>query len=145
MLATAGAEFGGAGQGRTKVLNILISEEANVTTGRAGAALCAGALGLVDDDTVCEGSGDKGSSVGELGHAAVVVHAKPRKAISDGGEDQCEVTIGTEVSDCSHPLCAGAIGLRRQVARMEGKPQRSCDKDITYPANQATVMRKSSC
>lgn len=63
---------------RTEVLDILVTDQRDSDLGRKlHAGLGASAKGLVDDDTVGEHGGDKGQSVGKLGHAGVVVHADP--------------------------------------------------------------------
>lgn len=81
-----------AEQGRhTKVLDILVREQAQGAGAAPRARLGAGALRLVDDDTIGKGSGDKRRAVAELGHAAIVVEADPREAVADGGEDEGEV------------------------------------------------------
>ncbi len=73
---------------RTEVLNVLISQEADDTARHLGASLGASLLGLVDDNAVGEGGGDKGGAVAEDGHAAVVVHAQPREAVTEGSDDK---------------------------------------------------------
>lgn len=77
----------------TKVLNVLIGEEAHNTTGHGVAGLRASSLSLVDDDSVGESGSDKGCSVRELGHSTVVVHAQPGEAVTNRGEDQGEVPV----------------------------------------------------
>ena len=61
----------------TQILDVLISEKADDAVGRPGSGLCAGALRLVHDDAIRESRGHKRCPVGELGHAAVVVHEQP--------------------------------------------------------------------
>lgn len=76
----------------TEVLNVLISEKTNVAAWSLSPGLGTGALSLVDNDAVCQGSGEKRGSVGELSHASIVVESNPRQAISDCGEDQGHVS-----------------------------------------------------
>lgn len=76
---------------RTEILNVLVSKKAHDATRELAASLCAGLLGLEDDNAVCEGGSKKRGAVAKDGHAAVVVHAQPREAIADGGEDEGQV------------------------------------------------------
>lgn len=76
---------------RTEVLDVLISQETDDAARHLGASLGASLLGLVDDNAVGEGGGDKGGAIAEDGHTAVVIHAQPREAVADGGDDKGEV------------------------------------------------------
>ena len=82
----------------TEVLNVLIGEKAEGAGRGLGTGLCASSLCLVDDDSVGQGSGNKRCAIAELSHASVVVHANPRKGISDGGKNECHVPINSSKS-----------------------------------------------
>lgn len=43
----------------TEILDVLISQDTDVATGGLGSSLRTSALGLVDNDTVGQGSGDE--------------------------------------------------------------------------------------
>lgn len=62
----------------TEILDVLVGNERKGDLGRKlHAGLGASTQGLVDDDAIGKHGGDKGQSVGELGHAGVIVHANP--------------------------------------------------------------------
>lgn len=82
----------------TEVLDILVREETNSASRHLGARLCAGLLRLVDDNAVGQSRGNERSTVGKDSHSAVVVHAQPREAISDRGQDERQVSIRGAVS-----------------------------------------------
>ena len=77
----------------TKVLDILVREETNGTARHLGASLCPCLLRLVDNDAIGQSRGNERGAVGKDGHAAVIVHAQPREAISDRGQDECQVSV----------------------------------------------------
>lgn len=77
----------------TEVLDVLIRQKANGAARHGVASLGTSTLGLVDNDTVCEGGGDEGCAVRELSHSSIVVHAHPRKAVTKSCKDQGEVPI----------------------------------------------------
>lgn len=70
-------------EGHDEVLNVLIRKEGQRAGSRASASLCSRAQSLVDDNAIGGSGGDKGSAVRELGHTRVIVHSKPREAISN--------------------------------------------------------------
>ena len=71
-------------QGHEQVLNVLIREQTDGTaSGVLGANLLASAPGLVDYNAVGYRRGHKGGAVGELGHAAIVVHSDVRQRVSE--------------------------------------------------------------
>lgn len=71
----------------TEILDVLIGEKANGTTRHLIASLRTSPLGFVDDNAVRNGSRKERGAVGELGHAAVVVHTQPRESISNSSEN----------------------------------------------------------
>lgn len=72
----------------TQVLDVLIGQEANNATWHLVASLGSSSLGLVNDDAVRDGGGEERGAVGELCHAAVIIHAQPGEPISDGGQNE---------------------------------------------------------
>jgi hypothetical protein len=77
----------------TKVLNVLVRKKSDRAGSSTSAGLCAGAHGLVNDDTIGNSSCNESSAVRDLSGTCVVVHSQPRKAISDRCEDQGKVSI----------------------------------------------------
>lgn len=73
---------------RTQILDILIGQEPNGATWHLVASLGSSSLGLVNDNAVSNSGSKERSTVGELGHAAVVVHAQPGEPISNGGQNE---------------------------------------------------------
>lgn len=104
-------------KGHGKVLDVLISKESHGGGSSSGASLCASAHGLVDDDAIGDSGSDKSSTVGELGHAGVVVHSNPGQGISARCKDQSKVSDKpTELEGLGKgqkPLLERKIGVRR--------------------------------
>lgn len=133
---------------RTEVLDILIREETNGTAGHLGASLCAGLLRLEDDNAVGQSGGDERGAVRENGHAAVVVHAQPGEAISDRGQDEGQVPVGSVWLAVAHVTTTGCrvgsvvvlhgwVLQGRSSIEMRPTPGGEASGG-TYPANQAT-------
>lgn len=104
-------------KGHGKILDVLISKESHGGRSSSGASLCASAHGLVDDNAIGDSGSDKGSTVGELGHAGVVVHSNPGQEISARRKDQGKVSDKpTELEGLGKgqkPLLERKIGVRR--------------------------------
>ena len=77
----------------TQVLDILVKDQGRSTGLQLGTGLGTGAQGLVDDDAICDGSGDEGQAVGELGGAGVVIHSDPREGVADNRQDKRQVSV----------------------------------------------------
>lgn len=73
----------------TEILDVLIGEIAEEAAGLLCARLLTRAPRLVDHDAIRSGSRDEGKAIAELGPAAVVVHAQPRKGVpKDAAEEE---------------------------------------------------------
>lgn len=76
----------------TEVLNVLVGEVAD-NVGRLSTGLLTGAPCLVNHDTVCEGSGEEGGAVAELGHTTIIVHAQPREGVAGDAEKKGGMSV----------------------------------------------------
>lgn len=77
-------------------MDVLIREQAKDAAGQFVARLGPGSLSFIDNDTVCNCSGDEGCAIGEFGHADIVVQAQPGEGISRRSKDECQVSATRE-------------------------------------------------
>lgn len=107
-------------------MDVLVGQQGNAELGRElQAGLGASTQGLVDDNAIGGGGGDKGQAVRELGHAGVVVHAEPREGVAEDAENQGEVTVwsagvslkleGDSRGGGESVACAGAVVARKRT------------------------------
>lgn len=86
----------------TEVLDVLVGEVAD-SAGRLSTGLLASAPCLVNHDAVCESGGEEGGAVAELGHLAIVVHAKPREDVAGDAKEKGGMSVRIDVSSAYIP------------------------------------------
>lgn len=79
MLARNEREGNEGDKEHTKILDILVGEEPDETTGIFGANLLSSSPCLVDDNSVRQSGRDEGGAICELTPAAVPVEGNPRE------------------------------------------------------------------
>lgn len=139
----------------TEVLNVLVGEVAD-NVGRLSTGLLTSAPCLVNHDTVCEGSGEEGGAVAELGHATIIVHAQPREGVAGDADKKGGMSVMINISSAyvrsnqdmswrENRLFRHSAPVRYRLAAWatrEGSGTARQSRIMTYPANQATRRRR---